>query len=279
MPSASPELGIVTFASSLVGLEPNPNCMKRLATTILIIGTFAFITNELAAQVRVGGKVGANYFIGGQKIQPDPKDPPTNPKGLGLAFGAYVEIPFSDMVGIRPELEFSFRKLLTEQSVTQKFDNTQVTYNGQPATFTGEQTILTETDQRLSYFQINAPITLTATEGLRVMIGPSFGFLMSGKRNEDVTTTTKGTLNGNTSLDQNDFETSKKKGSAATKDFKKMEMAAMAGVGYTLDVGLDLDLRYYRGLSTTFDQSQGSSRYRIWSNLVEFAVGWTFGGG
>ena len=57
-----------------------------------------------------------------------------------------------------------------------------------------------------------------------------------------------------------------------------MEMAAMAGVGYTL-IGLDLDLRYYRGLSTTFDQSQGSSRYRIWSNLVEFAVGWTFGGG
>lgn len=252
--------------------------MKRLATTILITGTLAFFTNELAAQIRIGGKVGANYFIGGQKIQPDPKDPPTNPKGLGLAFGAYVEIPFSELVGIRPELEFSFRKLKTETSVTQKFDNAQVTYNGQQATFTGEETVLTETDQRLSYFQINTPITLTPTEGLRVMIGPSFGFLMSGKRNEDVTTTDKGTLNGNTPLDATSFETTKKKGSGATKDFRKMELAAMAGIGYTLDVGLDMDLRFYRGLSTTYDQSQGSSRYRIWSNVVEFAVGWTFGG-
>ena len=226
MPSASPELGIVTFASSLVGLEPNPNCMKRLATTILIIGTFAFITNELAAQVRVGGKVGANYFIGGQKIQPDPKDPPTNPKGLGLAFGAYVEIPFSDMVGIRPELEFSFRKLLTEQSVTQKFDNTQVTYNGQPATFTGEQTILTETDQRLSYFQINAPITLTPTEGLRVMIGPSFGFLMSASVMR-MSRHHQGTLNGNTSLIER--RKRRRKRQAATNDFKRWKWPQWQG--------------------------------------------------
>ncbi len=54
---------------------------------------------------------------------------------------------------------------------------------------------------------------------------------------------------------------------------------AMAGVGYTLPVGFDMDLRFYRSLSTSFDRSQGSARYRIWTNLIEFNVGWTFGGG
>jgi len=28
---------------------------------------------------------------------------------------------------------------------------------------------------------------------------------------------------------------------------------------------------------TTYDESEGSSRYRIWTNLVEFALGYTFG--
>ena len=51
----------------------------------------------------------------------------------------------------------------------------------------------------------------------------------------------------------------------------------MAGVGYTLPVGLDLDLRFYRSMVTTYDESEGSSRYRIWTNLVEFALGYTFG--
>jgi hypothetical protein len=37
-------------------------------------------------------------------------------------------------------------------------------------------------------------------------------------------------------------------------------------------------MRFYRGLSTTYDHSEGSARQRIWTNLVEFAVGWTFGG-
>jgi hypothetical protein len=83
---------------------------------------------------------------------------------------------------------------------------------------------------------------------------------------------------GTQNAEQENFETTKRKGSAATRDYRKTEVAGMAGIGYTLSVGLDLDLRYYRGLSTTYDLSQGSLRHRIWSNLVEFSIGWTFGG-
>ncbi|HEY0978500.1 MAG TPA: porin family protein [Flavobacteriales bacterium] len=251
----------------------------RPLRTIILLPALAAITISMA-QVAVGGKVGFNYAIGSQKIQPDPKDPPTNPKGMGFAFGAYAEIPFSDLVGIRPELGFSFRRLKTESTAVQDFENAGVTVNGQQGTFTGKQTQLTETDQRLQYFQLNAPLTISPSEGFRIMVGPSFGFLMGGKQNSDVTLTTEGTatVNGQEqSIKEESFETSKKKGSAAIRNFRKMDVAAMAGLGYTLGVGLDLDLRFYRSVVTTYDESAGSSRYRIWTNLVEFSMGWTFG--
>ncbi|HMN06343.1 MAG TPA: porin family protein [Flavobacteriales bacterium] len=249
----------------------------------LLAGTL-FFTN-LSAQVGVGGKVGANYAVGSQKIQPDPKNPPTNPKGLGMQFGAFLSIPFSDMVGIRPELGFSFRKMNTESSVNESYNNAQVVFETpqgqQQGTFTGNQETRTQVDQRLSYFQVVAPITLTPSEGLRVMLGPSFNFLMGGKQNTDVTITTKGTatVGGQSqNIDEEDFQSSKKKGSGAIKDFRKADIGALAGIGYTLPVGLDLDLRYTRSLSTTYDETQGKSRYRIWTNLIEFSVGWQFGG-
>lgn len=254
--------------------------MKQLATILLTIGACVVLSNTASAQIRVGGKVGANYLAGSQKIQPTPKDAPTNPKGLGMQFGAYAEIPFSDLVGLRPELAFSFRRMMTETNVNTKYSQADnVTLGGLP--FTGEQNVLTETDQRLSYFQLNAPLTIKPSEGMRVMFGPSFNFLMGGKQNTDITYDTKGTVTNQgqqQSVDSQTLEASKKKGSAATKNFKKTDVAVMAGVGYTLPVGFDMDLRYYRGLTTTYDESSGSSRYRIWTNLVELSLGWTFGG-
>ncbi len=170
--------------------------------------------------------------------------------------------------------------MLTEVEASQDFDNVQVTYNNQQGSFTGKQTILTETDQRLSYFMINTPLMILPAEGFRVMVGPSFGFLMGGKRNTDATTTVKGTFNNN-QIDDTSFETEKKKGSAATKNFRSLEICAMAGVGYTLDFGLDMDLRFYRGIVTNYDESSNDFRYRIWTNMIEFSFGWTFntGGG
>lgn len=259
--------------------------MKRLYTALLTSSAL-LIAPAISAQVQFGIKAGANYLITAQKLQPEPKNPPTSPKGLGMMFGTYVEIPFSDIVGIRPELAFSFRRGKSEltQNETLK-DNTVVTQGA--GAFTGTIDYKEETDQRLNYFQINVPLMLKPTEGLRVMLGPSINFLMGGKQNVDATQIAKGSITGQNQqgqtvtqqVDQEDFETTKKKGSAAVKDFTKAEIAVMAGVGYTLDVGFDMDLRFYRGLSTTYDRSEGKTRTRYWTNLIEFSVGWTFGGG
>lgn len=257
--------------------------MKRVSIALLTGSALLFAT-ALNAQVQFGIKAGVNYLILAQKLQPEPKNPPTNPKGLGLMFGAYVEIPFSDMVGIRPELGFSFRRAKFEIAENKSYTNT-AEFTQDQSLFTGTRDFTAETDQRLSYFQINLPLTLKPTEGFRVMLGPSINFLMGGKQNVDQTTTFKGTLappqgqQGQTQpVDQQDFVTTKKKGSTATKDWTKAEIAALVGVGYTLDVGFDMDLRYYRGLSPCYDRSEGNARTRYWTNLIEFSVGWTFGG-
>ncbi|MDX9750549.1 MAG: porin family protein [Flavobacteriales bacterium] len=255
--------------------------MRQHLRPLLLLAFVAGATVSFA-QVRIGIKAGANYATGSQKIQPDPKDPPTNPKGLGMQFGGYLEVPFSDLVGLRPELGFSFRRMKTENTISNNHTNAQATINQQAGQFTGDETQLTETDQRLTYFQVNAPLTLSPAEGLRIMVGPSFNFLMGGRQNTDVTYNLKGTFTAQGQQAQNvdieNFSTSKKKGSAAIRDWRKADVMAMAGVGYTLAVGFDMDLRFYRSLSTTYDESQGSNRYRIWTNLIEFNVGWTFGG-
>lgn len=246
------------------------------------LGVAACLVTSLSAQITFGAKVGTNYLIGSQKLQPEPKNAPTTPKGLGLSFAGFTNIPFSDLVGIRPELGFSFRKgksELTNNTTYVQADN--VTFGGQP--FVGQVDELTETDQRLSYFQVNVPLTISPSDGLRVMFGPSFNFLVGGKENTDATTTIKGTVNQGQgqqqqSVDQQNFEATKKKGSSAIKDFKKADIMVMAGIGYTLPVGFDMDLRYYRSLSTTYDRSEGTARTRIWTNLVELSVGWQFGG-
>ena len=251
--------------------------LRSSLIAILVISSFTAFS-----QVGIGIKVGTNYVIGSMKIQPDPKEPPTNPKGLGLSFGGYAEIPFSETVGIRPDLMFSFRRLRTEVTNTVEHTDVQAVLNNQQGTFTGKEQQRTETDQRLNYFHLNAPIMITPAEGFRIMVGPAFGFLMGGKRNTDVNYEIDGTftVNGQSSTYNPDptFTTEEKKGSAAIRDFRKMEVMGLVGVGYTLPIGFDMDLRYYRGIVTNFDESEGTSRFRVWTNMVEFAIGWTFGG-
>lgn len=257
--------------------------MRTQLRSFLFLASLAGAT-AVSAQIAVGGRVGANYAIESMRIQPDPKDPPTNPKGLGMVFGAYVEIPFSDMVGLRPELGFSFRRIKMEATQNKDYNNEQVIMNTdqgqQQGALTAKEEQKSVTDQRLQYFQINVPIMITPAEGFRFMVGPSFNFLMGGKQTTDDTYILKGTFTPNGGQQQqvnvDNFETSDKKGSTAIKHFRKADVAVMAGLGYTLDMGFDVDLRYYRSLSTTYDEQSGSSRLRLWTNLVELTLGWTF---
>lgn len=239
--------------------------MNRLAASLSLPVCF-LLASDVAGQVQAGIKLGGNFLIASQSISPEPKDALDTPTGLGLQFGGYAKIPFSDMVGLRPELMFSFRRAKTEQV------ESNLTVQDQNGQNIGTATRTTKNDQRLQYFMVNAPLAITPNENLRFIVGPAIGFLMGGKSNTDVTI--NGTANGQ-SFTQ--FSSEEKKGSSATKDFKKAEVMVTAGAGYELDMGLDFELRYFRAIVPTQDISEPSYRYKAFSNLIELNIGYTFG--
>src|SRR5690606_7986601 len=75
-----------------VRLPPTKRTMMSSELRYFLVIALLAVTASAQGQVRVGIKAGANYATGSQKIQPDPKDPPTNPKGLGMQFGGYLEV-------------------------------------------------------------------------------------------------------------------------------------------------------------------------------------------
>jgi hypothetical protein len=248
--------------------------MKHIGTTAWVISAILF-ARQATAQVQFGIKLGGNYLIASQSISPTPKEAPPTPKGLGLQFGAYAKIPFSDLVGLRPELGFSFRRAKSDQSIT---NNVPVVDQNNQQIGSADLTTETKIDQRLQYFQLAAPLTLNPSTNFRVMVGPAIGFLMGGKLNEDVTqTVSNGTANNQPFTQDPTFSSTEKKGSAAIKDFKKAEVAVVAGAGYELDMGLDFDLRFYRAIVPTQDVSEPAFRYKAFTNMVELAIGYTFG--
>lgn len=253
--------------------------MKR-AFHAIVIGSSLLSANCLSAQVQFGMKLGANYVIFSQTISPEPKNGYDTPTGLGLQFGAYAMIPFGDLVGLRPELGFSFRRVKSENTTVSE-DLLLIDQNQQQV---GTYTSTTEikNDQHLQYFQLALPLTLDPSTNFRVMLGPAIGFLMGGKQDQDKTVTDKGsyTLQGQPTQQyapDPTFTATKKKGSAGTKDFKKAEVAVVVGGGYKLDMGLDFDLRYYRAIVPSLDISQSKLRQKGFTNMVEFSIGFTFG--
>ncbi len=241
----------------------------------IALAAAALLVGSAEAQIQFGIRVGGNYVIASQSIEPTPKEAPTTPKGLGLQFGGYMKLPFSEMVGLRPELGFSFRRVKSENTTTETGLQV-VDQNNQPIG-TAERKTTDKSDQRLQYFQISAPLTISPNSNLRFMVGPSFGFLMGGKLNTDETVEVKGTANGQSFTNDPVFTATSKTGSSATKDFTKAEVLVLAGVGYELDMGLDFDLRFYRGIVTAQDISQSNLRYKAFTNMIELSIGWTFG--
>ena len=243
------------------------NCPVRLAA--ICAGTLLPLLT--CAQFGFGAKGGVNYIIASQTIEPAPKTDPSTPSGLGFQFGGFGQLTLSDRIALRPELIFSFRKAVSDQS-----NSEQVTYQDQQGNQgTGTQTITQKTDTRLSYFQIPVALCFTPNENFRVMLGPSFNFLMSAKTTADVTQNDKVTIAGQ-NYDETSFQSTVTEGSAASKYYSSTEIMAMAGAGYKLDMGLDFDLRFYRAIVSTYDQTLPNSRVRAWANMIEFSLGYQF---
>ncbi len=245
------------------------------STKFIAISTAVLFAGSAKAQAQFGIKFGGNYVIASQTIEPAPTQAPSTPTGLGMHFGGFAQFAFSDQIGLRPELLFSFRKVATDDSQVE--NNVQLTDQQTGQIGTGTVTTTQKSDTRLSYMEIPAPLVFTPSENFRIMFCPAFGLLLGAKNTSDVTQKITGTI-GQTNIDQTSFNITVTKGSASSKYYTGFEVAAIAGAGCTLDMGLDFDLRFYRAIVTTFDRNESTGRSRAWTNMIELSVGYAFGG-
>lgn len=107
-------------------------------------------------KLNFGLKVGANYSnvynTDGESFNTDPK--------LGFAAGAFIAIPFGEVIGIQPEILFSQKGYKANGS------------------FLGGNYELTRTS---NYIDIPLLITLKPAESFTLMAGPQYSYLISQK--------------------------------------------------------------------------------------------------
>ena len=98
----------------------------NLPVRYAVISACSLLPLLASAQVGFGAKGGVNYIIASQTIEPAPKTDPSTPSGLGFQFGGFSQITLSDNIALRPELIFSFRKAVSDQTSSEP-----VTYQDQ----------------------------------------------------------------------------------------------------------------------------------------------------
>ena len=129
--------------------------------------------------------------------------------------------------------------------ISEKFSiQPELTYSGQGYSFDDEGNV----DVKLNYINVPVLVKRMLTEGLSVEVGPQIGFLTSAKADAD-----------GDSEDIKDF-------------IKSTDFAAVIGLGYILDSGLNFGARFNLGLSDIFDEGDA----KVKNNVFQISVGYMF---
>lgn len=213
------------------------------------------LASGLFAQLDLGGKVGFNYHFqstasGSQSPTGSPE--PDGTDGPGFHVGAFLQADLSDNVFLRPEVLYSTRMASSQLS--------------SDITLGGTRTVIDqETKGTLSYLEVPVLLGIRLSDNFSFHAGPGFGLLVGNKVNVSGTqtvTTPQGTHN--TSLDAT---------VSSTDGLRPLEISGVVGVGYRMESGLDIGLRYWRGFTTLEENTDFSKTNQ---NVVQFSVGYAF---
>jgi hypothetical protein len=221
----------------------------------LVLLAFIGISLSATAQLDLGGKAGLNYHFQSTSkgdMAPSGMEDPEGTNGLGFHVGVFARIPLSDKLGLRPELLYSTRSSTSQLNSSIELLGTTTTVDA-------------ETKGTLSYLEIPLLLDLAVNEGLSLQVGPAFGFMMGNK--VTVTGNTSVTTGGQT------VTTSLNSESNSTDGLNTLEIAGVIGLGYRLENGLDLGLRYWRGFTTLEEDADLTKTYQ---NLVQVSLGYAF---
>ncbi len=207
------------------------------------------------AQFEIGAKVGANYHFQSVSLGDDAPAGATAPEGdngLGFHFGGFLHVGLSDNIYLRPELLWSTRSWssTTESSISILGTTTDIDL---------------DVKQTMSYLEVPVLFGLRLSQNLSIQAGPGVGILTGNK--VKTTGTQSITMGGQTTTTPvDDTDTS-------TEGFRSVELAGVLGVGYHADNGLDIGVRYWRGLNTL---NENTEFVKINQNMVQVSLGFAF---
>jgi hypothetical protein len=222
--------------------------MKKLIFLMFLPG----ITSAVRSQVDFGPKAGLNYHFQSVALgdgAPDGAEVPEGTNGLGFHVGGFITIGLTKTLYLRPEVLYSNRYSDRQES--------------SDVMILGVWTTLEREDERtMSYFEVPVLVAYKLSKTFSIHAGPALGFLVSNK----VQTTGKRTVtsNGQTVTYSLDDTTD------STDGLRTVEYAGVIGLGYQARNGLDVGVRYWRGLNTL---NEDTDLLRINQNLVQFSLG------
>ena len=192
--------------------------MKKVAIAAFALLTFGFAN---AQDIKFGIKAGANFStLTGDAVADDVEMKP------GFHAGGLVEIKFTEMLSLQPEVLFSYQGAKTSDREDDLAGN------------------ISRTESKVNLSYINVPVMLKfyPVNGFFIQAGPQIGFLVSAKSKNESTFTDPGNLttNQSTEVDIKD-------------DLKTVDVSFNAGLGYDFTPNLFIDARYSFGLTNVYD--------------------------
>jgi hypothetical protein len=163
---------------------------------------------------------------------------------LGGLAGVTANFGITDMFSVQPEVLYSMKGAKYEQAVG-----------------SGAGAYTVKTIGTAHY--IDVPVLLRASfGGPFVEVGPQANFLLAADSKDD------GSTAGFVRSDATD-----------TDQYNKVQFGYVLGVGYQLESGLSLGVRYNGDISKTLDESKFTTGYNdVRNSVFQFQVGYAFGG-
>lgn len=159
---------------------------------------------------------------------------------FGFQVGATANFGINDMFSFQPELLYSQKGFQLEAE---------------------DSGVNLESKTTFHYIDLPLLARLNAG-GLFFEAGPQFGYLV-GRKTE--TEFSGGGVSGSGSDDDLD-------------GFRKLDVGYIAGLGYQLESGLSLGVRYNGGITNIFDVDDENDADKVRNSVFQFQVGYSFGG-
>jgi Outer membrane protein beta-barrel domain len=190
--------------------------MKKVFLSAIAVCAFGMAN---AQDLKFGVRAGSNFStLTGDAVADDVK------MQVGFNAGGLMEIKFTDMISLQPEVLFSMQGAKTSDT-----DNNGIT--------------LTEDESKINLSYINVPVMfkLYPVKGFYLEAGPQVGFLVDAKSKDETRTVTGG-------VETSESTTTDIKGNLKTVDF-----SFNGGLGFDFTENLFINARYSFGLTNVYD--------------------------